>query len=181
MGQTPEFSRACGVTAMTQESERLSVAEDRLHTHGNRLTVMETEVRNHFKADDERYARIEGSLNKIELALTTFIDKMGRSIERIHEVIDEKVGGLSEDIANVETIARAEAKIALGLAQDAKDVADAAHSKIAVQASSNRAFFWLQAFMGLVGLICAGAWAYDHFNGGSAQHIEMKVAPGRDQ
>jgi hypothetical protein len=96
-------------------------AENRLHMHGNRISVMESEVRAHMKSDDERYSRIDSGINKIELALTTFIDKMDRSIERVHSVIDERVGGLSQDIANVESIARAEAKISMALAQDAHD------------------------------------------------------------
>lgn len=161
--------------------DRMSTAEERLHAHGNRLTSIEAEVRMRSKSDDERSTRIDHSLNEIKLALTTLTDKMDRSTERIHSVIDEKLHGVAEDIANVEIIARAEAKIALGLAQDAKDAADAAHSKIAVQASSNRAFFWLQAFMGLVGLICAGAWAYDHFASSNGTHVEVKAGSGRDR
>ena len=89
-------------------------------TDGERMSVMETEIKAHFKSDDERYARIDNGLNKIDNTISNFI-KMDQSLQRVYTVMDERTNTLQDDLSNVESIARAEAKASIAFAQDAHD------------------------------------------------------------
>jgi hypothetical protein len=83
------------------------------------LALVRAGLENHIKVDEAATRRIEATGEEIKGIVRDLSKDMKAAVERIHSRIDEEAGkarDLANDAAN---IARAETKIAIGLAQDA--------------------------------------------------------------
>lgn len=117
------------------------------------MALLRNDIANHTKSDDERYQRIDTGLNKIDNTITAFIAKMDQSIQRVYTVMDERTNTLQDDITNVESIARAEAKLSLGLAQDAHDKIAEVEKSAGDKIADVRMWVMMNVIVAAVGII----------------------------
>jgi seryl-tRNA synthetase len=135
-----------------------------------RIAVVESDLRNHVKTTEDATRRVEANGAEIKTLLRDLSRDLKDSVQRIHTVIDEKVEALQQDIANVESIARAEAKVALAMAQDAHDKIAAQSQDQATTIVGVKLWVVVQAISALAALAVAAAWVYDHFSGAPMGH-----------
>lgn len=83
------------------------------------IAVMKTMMDGHIKQDDERFARIDRGITKIEDMLIAQLAKLDDQAKRIHTRIDHAEETAREDTQSAITIARGESKVAISLATDA--------------------------------------------------------------
>ena len=65
-----------------------------------RIAVLEADQRSHTKSDDERYGRIDASLNHITDMITDIGRKLDDGLKRAHELRELDIAKVRHDIAN---------------------------------------------------------------------------------
>lgn len=83
------------------------------------VAVMRRDLANHIKVDEDSIKRIEATGDEIKGLMRDLSKDVREAVQRLHGRIDEEAQKARELANEAADIARAESKIAIGLAQDA--------------------------------------------------------------